>query len=180
MADFNLGPFRLNPCGEFDPSRQYRFTDTVTYNGSSYFCINYDTIDGVGCIGVLPEGSKESEVYWQYLAKKGDKGDIADKYASFLRLTSSNWDYNESDKVIIPKNSGINSVVISNVYDGCVGMIITDNADLKLPENSDYSYDFYFVDANVTQYYVYTFIYSSSLFNDKAKFIWHRSVIDGE
>ena len=43
MSDINLGPFRINPRGEIQPSKQYKFMDLVTYKGSAYLNINNDT-----------------------------------------------------------------------------------------------------------------------------------------
>lgn len=179
MADYNLGPYRIKPKGEFKSTEKYKFLDLITYNGSSYICINYETLDNDGVIGILPEGESNSELYFQCIGKKGDKGDMADSYESFLELKDSNWDYSKSDKVIIPKNLAVSSLNITNVYDGCVGIVITTNGALQLPDNSDYSYDFYFVDTMPGQYYIYSFIYSKSIIDGTYKFIWNRSIIDG-
>ena len=148
MAVNNLGAFRLNPTGKFNPERQYEFLDMVEYEGSSYVCINDDIIDGVSNIGIVPVGQEKSSLYYHLVAAKGDKGDIADKYDGFLKLDSNIWDYSLSDKVLIPENTTINSnnpLVINNVYDGCCGLIIS-NVNLCLPENSDYSVDFNYLD----------------------------------
>ena len=78
MADYNLGPYRPRPRGVFSNIEMYRYLDIVEYNGSSYININYDTIDGIACIGVSPEGENESELYWMPIAKRGEKGDTAE------------------------------------------------------------------------------------------------------
>ena len=109
MAVNNLGAFRLNPTGKFNPERQYEFLDMVEYEGSSYVCINDDIIDGVSNIGIVPVGQEKSSLYYHLVAAKGDKGDIADKYDGFLKLDSNIWDYSLSDKVLIPENTTINS-----------------------------------------------------------------------
>lgn len=175
MPDYNLGPFRIRPRGEFISSEHYRFLDLVSYNGGSYLCCNMDTIDGVAVTGVLPEGQTKSELYWQCLAHKGEKGDIGGSYNEFIEVTDGVWDFDRSDKIIIPE-SGSDDIQISNAYNGCCGIILT-NKDLSLPPNSDYSIDFNYVTCGTNQYYMYTFVYG--LFNSTSeRFIWNRTVID--
>lgn len=173
MVDNNLGPFRINPRGNFDPNAQYRFLDSVFYNHSSYLCINYDTIDGVSCIGVLPTGEERSDKYWTIMAE-GVKGDIAPQYDSFITLDSPDWDYRLSDKVYLADSFDEKATLnIRNVYDGCCGIIIT-NKNLTLPINSDVSIDFNYVDLQEDEYYLYSFIYCY-LGESDYKFIWNRT-----
>lgn len=181
MSEYNLGPFRINPKGEFDPDEYYRYLDAVTYNGGSYLCINYDTIDGISCRGILPEGQPQSETYWMCLAKKGDKGDDGKSpeiYDSFLTLEDNNWDYSVSDKIIIPIDMVFDAALnIENVYDGCCGVIISKNENIVFPENSDYSIDFNYIEkTSNSQYYMYTFIYGK--ISSSYKFIWNRTIIN--
>lgn len=171
MADYNLGPFRIRPRGEFKSSESYRYLDLVTYNGGSYVCINLDTIDGIAVTGVLPEGQASSESYWQCIAHKGDKGDTGDQYKNFITITDGLWDYSKSDKIIIPDNGSVNLAII-NVYDGCCGVVLS-SKELDLPYNSEYSIDFNYISCSTNQYYMYTFIYTPS-----NKFSWNRTVIN--
>ena len=173
MQDINLGPYRINPRGEIQPTEQYKFFDMVSYKGSTYLNINHDIIDGVASIAQLPKEGQIQTKYYVLMASKGDKGDIADRYNSFITLDNNIWDYSAGDKVILPDNYNADiPIQISNVYDGCCGVIIT-NKNINLPENSDISVDFHFLSiTNDTQYYMYTFIYNESI----NKFIWNRSV----
>ena len=186
--EINLGAFRINPRGEFDPNQQYEFLDAVTYNGSSYLCINNDIIDGVSNIGILPEGEQKSELYYMLLAHKGDQGDIAPHYESFITLEDRIWDYSKSDKIIIPEDMVFDEennirLIINNVYDGCCGMILTENKNVVLPTNSDYSADFDYMDLDNSvnnrkgQYYMYSFVCRQIGVN-KFVLIWHRTVIN--
>ena len=43
MQDINLGPYRINPRGEIQPTEQYKFFDMVSYKGSTYLNINEST-----------------------------------------------------------------------------------------------------------------------------------------
>lgn len=173
MSDFNLGPFRINSRGEFISSNIYRFLDIVTYNGSSYICINKDTIDGIGVTGVLPEGQTNSSIYWQCIAHKGDAG--SNVYDEFLSITDGIWDYSKSDKIIIP-DTGKSTITINNVYNGCCGIIYTAK-NLALPSNSDKSIDFNYINADANQYYMYTFTYGTNVITNTNKYIWNRTVI---
>ena len=76
------------------------------------------------------------------LAEKGDKGDEANAYLTPVDVTATGvWDFSKSDKIFIPAD--MNEILdIQNTYDGCCGVIITENKDLKLPVNSDFSIDF--------------------------------------
>ena len=172
----NLGPYRLRPRGEFDPKASYRFLDWVTYQGSSYACINYDTIDGTACIGVLPEGGSNSELYWQCLAKRGEPGLIEVEYLPIGNLEDGVWDFDITDKIYV-EESFVDTLKIINVYNGCCGAILTKNTNLLLPTNSDYSIDFNYVTiTNPNQYYLYTFIYADM--GAGSRFIWNRTVIN--
>ena len=175
MADYNLGPFRIRPRGQFDSSSNYKYLDLVTYDGGSYICINLDTIDGVGVIGILPTGDASSESYWQLIATKGEQGDPPDSYNNFITVNNGHWDYSKSDKIFIP-NTAPDTLDIINVYNGCCGIILTEK-ELDLPVNSDYSIDFNYVTIFPNQYYMYTFVYGHCMsLNDK--FIWNRTVIE--
>lgn len=172
----NLGPYRLRPRGEYNPEANYRFLDWVTYNGSSYACINYDTIDGIACIGVLPEGGHNSEIYWQCLAKRGEPGLIEVEYLPIGNIEDNIWDFSITDKIYVEDNF-MDELNIINVYDGCCGAILTKNTNLVLPGNSDYSVDFNYVSINnANQYYLYTFIYANM--GSGSRFIWNRTVIN--
>ena len=174
MSDYNLGPYRPHPVGEYDPAREYQYLDIVTYNGASYINCNLDTIDGVSCIGILPTGEPRSEMYWQCLAMPGEKGETADVYAPYATVIGGAWDFRETDKIFIPENAP-NAIAITNVYNGACGIIIS-RLNLTLPRNSMKSSDFDYLDLNEPgQYYFYTFIYTP--IGDDYWFIWHRSVI---
>ena len=171
MSDIHLGPFRINPRGELNPSKQYKFLDLITYRGSAYLNINNDIIDGTASIGQLPVDYGTPTKYYMLLCKKGDKGDIADRYDSFITINNNNWDYSKSDKIKLGAGyDNTKPINISNVYDGCCGMIKTDK-DIILPNNvSDVSVDFYYCTLLENQYYIYTFVY------DGSRFIWNRTV----
>lgn len=182
MADYNMGPFRPRPCGEYSSTKRYRFLDFVTYDGSSYICINEDTIDGDACIGIPPIGFDNSELYWQLMASKGDQGstgNITGEYRSFIPVLDGVWDYSRSDKITIPSSVGTNTLQINNVYNGCCGIILT-KKDLVLPSNSHYPIDFYYASPGANQYYMYTFVYGSLVVGGDNKFIWNRTVINNE
>ena len=98
MSDINLGPFRINPRGELNPSKQYTFLDLITYKGSAYLNINNDIIDGTASIGQLPVDYGTPTKYYMLLCKKGDKGDIADRYDSFITINNNNWDYSKNNE----------------------------------------------------------------------------------
>jgi len=175
MSEWNLGPYRMRPRGNYDPSEEYIYMDIVSYNGGSYICKNLDTIDGVSCIGILPEGEANSELYWQALAKQGSKGQAADIYTPYAVIQNGVWNYDITDKIFIPYEAP-NSININNAYDGCCGIIIT-KKDLVLPVNSMKSTDYNFIELlSSTDYYFYTFTYSN-LGGGEYMFIWHRSVI---
>ena len=172
----NLGPFRIRPRGEFSSDENYRFLDLVSYEGGSYLCSNYDTIDGTAVIGVLPEGAHNSEAYWQCIAKRGEPGLIEVEYLPIGDLDNNTWDLDITDKIYIGKNFS-DELIITNVYDGCCGAILTENSNLQLPANSDYSIDFNYTNiVNANQYYLYTFIYADM--GAGSRFIWNRTVIN--
>lgn len=174
MADYGLGPFRVRPRGRYNPSATYRFLDLVAYDGGSYLLINKDTLDNnIDVVGVLPAGQDESELYWQCIVERGEKGETADQYYEFVEVTDGQWDFSVSDKIIIPEG-GVPTLTINNAYNGCCGVVLTAE-ELTLPENSDYSIDFYYVTRGTNQYYLYTFVYGAITGDDK--FIWNRTVI---
>ena len=174
----NLGPFRLNPRGEYNTTTQYQVLDLITYKGSSYICINDDIIDGVSNIGIPPVGHEKSSVYYQLSAQCGDKGDRAEKYDGFIKLTDGNWDYNASDKAIIKATETPITLSITNVYDGCCGMLLTDAATITLPERSDTSINFNYIMTNASNcYYMYTFVYCGDEIS--GRFIWNKNYIEG-
>lgn len=172
----NLGPFRIRPRGKFSSEAQYRFLDLVSYEGGSYLCSNYDTIDGTAVIGVLPTGAHDSEAYWMSIAERGEAGLIEVEYLPIGNLEDGIWDFDITDKIYV-EESFSKVINITNVYDGCCGAILTKNTNLQLPENSDYSIDFNYVNiTNANQYYLYTFIYANM--GAGSRFIWNRTVIN--
>ncbi len=177
MAEYDLGPYRVRPRGEFNNSTIYHYLDVVTYNGGSYICCNLDSIDHDSAVGIKPVGDTvvDSTMYWQCIGSKGDKGDKGDTYIGFIEVLDGKWDYAESDKIVIPE-LGSDTLEINNAYDGCCGLILT-TKELELPTNSEYSIDFNYVTRNATQYYMYTFVYGSCISENK-KFIWNRTVIN--
>jgi hypothetical protein len=176
MATHNLGPFRMRPRGKFSSKESYRFLDFVSYNGSSYVCINEDLIDGTAVVGVLPSGSHSSEAYWQCIAEKGEPGLIEVEYLPIGNLEDGIWDFDITDKIYV-EESFTDTLDITNVYDGCCGAILTKNSNLILPANSDYSIDFNYINiTNANQYYLYTFIYANM--GAGSRFIWNRTVIN--
>ena len=176
MADFNLGAFRINPKKDFDATKEYRFLDLVAYNGGAYLCCNEDTIDGDACVGILPTGQSNSELYWMCIAARGETGAAASSYPSFITVTDNAWDYTKSDKIIIPSGAKSGTLEITGVYDGCCGLILSKNKNLALPANSDYAIDFNYVTAGTNQYYMYTFVYAKM--DTGYRFIWNRTVIN--
>lgn len=177
MNTFDLGPFRVRPRGTFDPSKNYRYLDLVTYDGGSYICSNYDTIDGVACIGVLPTGEANSEMYWQCVAERGEGGliEVEDLPIGTLEEGSAIWDFDVTDKLYIPEDF-TQRLNIVHAYDGCIGVILTSNRNLLLPANSDFAIDFNYAEiTNANEYYLYTFICADM--GGGSKFIWNRTVI---
>lgn len=175
MADYNLGRYRIKPCGDYDPTREYKYLDMVSFDGGSFVCINDDTIDGTACIGILPEGDSDSEIYWQCIARRGEIGPAAKSYQEFIVVNDFMWDFSQSDKIIIP--DGITGLLaISNAYDGCCGIIVTKNKNFELPANSDFSIDFDYIEAGTNQYYLYSFVCCN--LGAGSRFIWNRAVIN--
>lgn len=172
----NLGPFRVRPRGKFSSEVSYRFLDLVSYNGGSYLCSNYDTIDGTAAIGILPTGASNSEAYWQCIAERGEAGLIEVEYLPIENLEGNVWNFDITDKIYV-EESFVNTIEIINVYEGCCGAILTKNTNLLLPSNSDYSIDYNYVNiTNANQYYLYTFIYANMGAGNR--FIWNRTVIN--
>lgn len=172
----NLGVFRIRPRGKFSSDTNYRFLDLVSYNGGSYLCSNYDTIDGISCIGILPTGAHNSDLYWMSIAERGEPGLVEVEYLPIGNLDNNVWDFDITDKIYVEEYFD-NNIDIINVYDGCCGAILTKNRNLKLPTNSDYSIDFNYINiTNPNQYYLYTFIYADM--GGGSRFIWNRAVIN--
>ena len=176
MADFNLGPYRIRPRGLYNPAIEYQYLDMVKYKGNRYLCVNLDCTDEVSCIGVLPDGAPNSELYWDCIGEKGDKGDSPDIYTPFITLSDANWDFSKGDKCIIPEDASVGTKLnITNIYDGCCGLILTRH-NLELPDNSMKSADFdYLLVHDGAEYYCYTFVCVP--FIDGLRLIWHRSVV---
>lgn len=178
MSDFNMGPYKPNPCGEYNPNRKYKYFDLVEYDGGSFLNINRDEVDGTSCIGILPEGQAESKIYWMCMCRRGKDGKNASSYLPFGTVDHTGiWDYSKTDKIIVPKGL-TTKLSIENAYDGCCGIIVTENPSLQLPDNSDYSIDFNYVSAGPNQYYMYTFVCMNS--GNKLKFLWNRTVMNNE
>lgn len=171
MSDYNMGPYRINPKGEFRPDKRYKFLDAVTYNGSQYVNIYKEDTT----IGVLPSDTDpEALERWALSAEKGEKGDKPELYDEFLTVEDGAWDYSLSDKIFIPDTSN-NILEISNVYNGCCGIIVS-ALDIVLPTSSDKAIDYDLLAAYTNQYYLYSFIcvdYGTGL-----RYIWNRKVID--
>lgn len=175
MADYDLGPYRIKFKGEFDPAAEYHYLDAVRYNGGSFTCKNLDTVDGVGCIGVLPSGAPNSELYWEPMALRGERGESADYYRPFITITDGHWNFDDGDKIYIPNDATNNRLEITNAHDGCFGLIIT-RKDLELPANSFKSVDFGYIDlVTASDYFMYTFTYTN--IGGGNHYFWHRSVV---
>ena len=173
--DHDLGPYRPRPRGDFDDTVNYMYLDIVRYRGSSYINCNLDTIDGVSSIGIAPAGMPQSELFWQCLADKGDKGETADHYTSYSTVSNGIWNYNNGDKIFIPDDAP-ETLEIINTYDGCCGIIIT-KKDLILPRNSLKSIDYNYIPVRDDgDYYFYTFTYTNTG-SDLYAYIWHRTVV---
>lgn len=68
MATKILGKVALTPKGEFNELTEYQVLDIISYQGSSYVCLQTTK-------GNLPT----NDTYWQLVAEKGDKGEQGDK-----------------------------------------------------------------------------------------------------
>lgn len=88
------------------------------------------------------------------------------RYESFVIVDDGVWDYSASDKIKLTADL----VSIGNVYNGAVGLILTD-LDITLPENSKKAYDYDYMDLPTGGMYQYTFLYDGSYYN------WSRTVI---
>lgn len=67
-TETDLGNVSLNPRGEYDSSAEYEYLDTVSYQGSSYFCrAELETT----ITGIAPDAGHNSE-HWQMIAAPGD------------------------------------------------------------------------------------------------------------
>ena len=175
-SEYNLGPYRPRPLGDYDSTYPYRYLDIVRFQGATYICIFLDNVDHVACVGVLPTGQDSSDTYWMCIGEKGEKGDTGDVYTPYVQVDNGTWDFSLGDKCYMP-DGGMeeSSIVINNVYDGCCGMIIT-KLDLVLPNNSYRSLDYNFCNLRrPTDLYFYTFTYAKM--GDDFYYIWHRTVI---
>ena len=70
QIDRILGNVGVLYVGAYNSSTQYEYLNCVTYNGSSYVCINQN-----GVIGVTPGTTSD----WQLSAKQGDVGPVGPK-----------------------------------------------------------------------------------------------------
>ena len=181
MADHNLGPFRIRPRGTYKDNEKYRYLDLVYYDADkcSYICRKYETIDNsVICQGINPT----NEEYWMKITERGATGFYEMEYYPIISIEPNNsiytWDFDITDKIRIDGDDQINEkLVIENVDEGCCGVIITRKSSNILPDNSDYSIDFNYVNIiNDNQYYLYTFIYADM--GAGPRFIWNRTVIN--
>lgn len=103
------------------------------------------------------------------VATTGSYTDLTDKpnrYESFATVDDGVWDYSVADKIKLTADL----VSIGNVYNGAVGLILTD-LDITLPENSKKAYDYDYMDLPTGGMYQYTFLYDGSYYN------WSRMVI---
>ena len=177
MADYNLGPYRLKPRGDYSGTTEYTYLDLVRYKGSGYVCCNEDLIDGVSCIGIPPTGNTSSELYWMCMVDAGEAASASDyEYMGFITVDDMEWDYSEGDKIIIPETTSSSDLNISDVYDGCCGLIVTKNTSINLPSNSATSADFNYVTLQTGQVYLYSFVYCD--YGNGGTFLWNRTVMD--
>lgn len=103
------------------------------------------------------------------VATTGSYNDLINKpkrYESFVIVDDGVWDYSAADKIKLTADL----VSIGNVYNGAVGLILTD-LDITLPENSKKAYDYDYMDLPTGGMYQYTFLYDGSYYN------WSRVVI---
>ena len=170
MAEFNLGAYRMKFTGDWDPNKEYYYMNVVNYNGSKFIYIN-----AAPSTSIIPEGETNSENYWECIAHKGEKGDTADVYQPYIEVINGEWDFAQSDKILIPDNAITDTIGISNIYNGACGIIIT-RKELQLPQNSFKSKDFnYTTLVQASDMYFYTFTYTK--IGGILSFVWHRTVI---
>lgn len=103
------------------------------------------------------------------VATTGSYNDLINKpkrYESFVIVDDGVWDYSAADKIKLTADL----ISIGNVYNGAVGLILTD-LDITLPENSKKAYDYDYMDLPTGGMYQYTFLYDGSYYN------WSRTVI---
>lgn len=103
------------------------------------------------------------------VATTGSYTDLINKpnrYESFVIVDDGVWDYSAADKIKLTADL----VSIGNVYNGAVGLILTD-LDITLPKNSKKAYDYDYMDLPTGGMYQYTFLYDGSYYN------WSRTVI---
>ena len=175
-TDYDLGPFRLRIKDEWNNTESYRYMDVVSYKGESFICNNMNTIDGsVECVNIPPDDITFGSSFWTCIAHRGPKGESAEVYTPYIEVANGKWDYKLSDKILIPDDASTDTITISNVYNGCCGIIIT-RKELILPSNSYKSSDFNYINlVTAIDRYFYTFTYTTLDNNDY--FVWHRSVI---
>lgn len=174
--DYNLGPYRPEPKGEFNPEEEYYYLDIVSYNQCAYINCNLNNVRGVSCIGVPPTGHTLSSTNWMQISWPGPQGERPDIYQAYGYVTNGIWDFSTTDKIFIPDTGLTDTIEIQNVYDGACGAIIT-HKELILPSNSMKSSDYNFVEiTSADEYYFYTFSYCG-LGTDEYYFIWHRSIV---
>ena len=92
-----------------------------------------------------------------------------------IEVINGEWDFAQSDKILIPDNAITDTIGISNIYNGACGIIIT-RKELQLPQNSFKSKDFnYTTLVQASDMYFYTFTYTK--IGGILSFVWHRTVI---
>ena len=179
MAEFNLGPYRINPTGEYDSTRDYRYLDGVSYNGNYYVC-SYKGSNDEGELNTIKNITPgDGSAYWDIMALRGERGPEVNPYKNFITIIDGVWNYSLSDKIYIPKDNSRNDIKILNVENGSCGMIVTAK-ELLLPINSEYSKDFYYINATTNEYYIYTFVYGKTGLSGEEKFMWNRTVYINE
>lgn len=103
------------------------------------------------------------------VAISGSYNDLVDKpnrYESFGTVENGVWDYSITDKIILTTDL----VSIGNVYNGAVGMIVSE-LDITLPTNSKKAVDYDYMAISEGQKYIYTFYFDGTNFN------WSRTVV---
>ena len=92
QIDRTLGNVGVLYVGVYNPSTQYEYLNCVTYDGSSYVCVNQN-----GVTGVEPGTTDD----WQLSAKQGDVGPVGPKPVSGV-------DYNTPEEKEEFKNDVVN------------------------------------------------------------------------